>query len=132
LEGDLRLSPGQAYAALFSEQFLKGLSRHRHLQARVEELCRRICEDPYSPQSHLLTKGKKADLRGKRARHLDPNFVVVYGVCEECVLNDWIKFNRCPSDVCTAKPEKRVIFFAFGKHRVVYGRDWTFRRQAEP
>ena len=76
----------------------------------------------------MLRRGKRADLRGKRARHLTPNFVVLYAVCEECVQAGFLQkgWNDC-GRICDGKPHRRVVFLGFGKHDVAYGRDWSYR-----
>jgi mRNA-degrading endonuclease YafQ of YafQ-DinJ toxin-antitoxin module len=103
--------------------FQKCLDRHKDKQKRIEAYITRILSDPYL-NSHLLTNVGHTDLRGKRSRHLAPNFVFVYVVCEECVEASFRArgYNACP--FCQGLPLKRVIFLGFGTHKDIYSKEW--------
>lgn len=128
LGGSLLLSGRQPYHAVVSAEFQRAAGNHKELLKRLEALRDRICQAPYAPQSELLGRGKKVDLRGKRSWHMTGNFVVIYAVCEECVQQGFLqkRWNSC-AGICDAEPQKRVVFLGFGKHDLAYGRDWQFR-----
>lgn len=111
------------YKPLYTQTFKECVDKYKDKKKRVERLVSKILEDP-THKSHLLIKKKGIDLRGKRRRHLDSNFVVIYVVCDECIENEFRDkgYNDCA--VCTGKPLKRVIFLAFDKHQDIYSREW--------
>jgi mRNA-degrading endonuclease RelE of RelBE toxin-antitoxin system len=111
------------YEPFYTKSFQSCLRKYRDKRERVEKLINRILQNPIQ-SSHLLTKKKGIDLRGKRSRHLTGNFVVVYIVCEECIESGFYDkgYNNC--SICKGEPKKRVVFLAFGKHQDVYSKEW--------
>jgi mRNA-degrading endonuclease RelE of RelBE toxin-antitoxin system len=112
------------YQPFYTRSFFDCLEKYRHLQDRVLILVERIVQNPKSRQSHLLKKERGIDLRGKRRRHLSGNFVVVYVVCDECIIKGFRakRYNDCFG--CEGKPLRRVIFLAFDKWDDIYSREW--------
>jgi mRNA-degrading endonuclease RelE of RelBE toxin-antitoxin system len=113
------------YEAQYTIPFGECVKKHRGKKKRIKSLVSRILADPRSPNSHLLTKVRNIDLRGKRSRHLG-NFVVVYIVCEECIQSDFrrLGYNKCKD--CRRDP-KQVIFLAVGPHDDIYRKEWQAR-----
>jgi len=114
-----------SYEAIFTPRFnacIKQYEGNPQTKKRVKSVIDRILENPKT-QSHLLKKERGIDLRGKRRRHVSGNYVLVYAICDECIKLGHQKFNNC--NICNGAPQKRVIFFAFGKWDNIYSKEWS-------
>jgi len=113
------------YTGFFTPTFDKCLSSYNNnpiIKQRVKSVIDRILEHP-KVQSHFLDKIGKIDLRGKRRRHVGGKYIIIYAICDECMLLKHQKFNNCVN-ICNVAIKKRVIFFAFDKWNDIYSRQW--------
>lgn len=106
-----------------TKHFEQCLAKHKDKAKRIEQCITRILQDPYL-RSHLLGLKKGMDLRGKRSRHMNPNFVFVYVICEECIQASFREkgYNNC--SFCKEMPLRRVIFLGFGTHQDIYSKEY--------
>lgn len=115
-----------SYEGFFTPTFKECLGPYENnpqLKKRLQSVIDRILENPKT-QSHLLKKERGIDLRGKRRRHVSGNYVLIYAICDECILLKHQIFNNCV-DICDGTPKKRIIFFAFDKWDDVYSQEWS-------
>ena len=112
------------YEPLYTKTFSKTVDKYSQLKKKIEKLVAKILPNP-KLKSRLLKKKKGIDLTGCRRRHLDPNFVVIYIFCEECIEAKPLerKKNRYWS-FCKEELRKTVIFVAFEKHKDIYAKQW--------
>ena len=113
------------YEGFFTPTFkecLRSYENNLQLKKRVQSVVDRILENPKF-QSHFLDKIRGIDLRGKRRRHVSGNYVLIYTICDECILLKHQVFNNC-ANICDETLKKRVIFFAFDKWDDIYSREW--------
>lgn len=107
------------YQPYLTENFKRDIEKYPDQKARIEALINRILIDPQH-KSHLLQQKFRKDLRGKRARHVSKNFLIVFIPCDECIKEGFREkgYNNC--SFCTGQPEERIVFFSFGTYDVTY------------
>lgn len=112
-----------AYDRLLLESCEQDIAGYPSMRRQIEKRVRRILEAPYH-RSHPLGQGKWEDLRGLRsAPFLGGKYVFLIAICEECLANGFQTVNKCScGDACKELPLERVVFIAFGRHDLVYGK----------
>lgn len=107
------------YQDKYTETFQSCISQYPNLKKRQKNAIRLIVEKPYY-RSHLLTKIRNIDLRGRRSRHFG-SFIVIFVICEECKKNNFEEIIGCPKCL---NDSTIIIFIAFGPHDDIYRREW--------
>jgi len=111
------------YSEYLTQTYQEDIAKYPALKQRIEKLKDRVLENPYH-YSDGLEQGKWLNLKGLRSVHMmTGRYVFLIAICEDCIKNGHLKMNlqRC-GDICRQEELKRVVFFAFGKHDLVYGK----------
>ena len=101
----------------------ENVAGYPELKQQIEKKKRRVLEHPYH-YAEGLGPGKWRNLKGLRSVHMmGGKYVFLVAICEDCIRNGHLEINlqRC-GDICTQEELKRVVFFAFGKHDLTYGK----------
>lgn len=111
------------YSEYLTATYKEDIGKYPHLRQRIEKRKDLIAAKPYY-YSDSLGQGKWRDLTGKRSAHMmGGRYVFLIAICEDCVRNGHIEINveHC-RNVCKQENSKRIVFFAFGLHDLIYGK----------
>jgi len=113
----------EPYSEYLTSTYEEDVAKYPTLKQRIEKLKNRVLEHPYH-YAEGLGQGKWRNLKGLRSVHMMcGKYVFLVAICEDCIKNGHLEINlqRC-GDICTQEALKRVVFFAFGEHDLVYGK----------
>jgi hypothetical protein len=112
-----------AYSEYLTTTYEECVAGYPEIKRQIEKKKNLIKEQPYH-YSTGLGQGKWSNLKGLRSAHMQGGkYVFLIAICEDCVRNGHLKRNlQYCGDICEQKELKRVIFFAFGQHDLVYGK----------
>ena len=111
------------YSEYILGTYEEDIARYPELERQIERQKGLILEKPYY-YSHGLGQGKWRNLKGLRSAHMrGGKYVFIIAICEDCIRNGHMQLNsKYCGDICEQKELKRVVFIAFGKHDIAYGR----------